>query len=358
MILSDEILNIEMLLSNEEINTDSSLLYGNTGMALVYYLVAKHTRNKTFKEQGLTLLNNMTEDIETMQEVTYGKGLAGIGWCIEWLVQQGLLADTNTDEILSEADDVLYMSALYDSTQPISLLDGSTGLMAYFSKRFGSRNKDRNHVKNLFHQECLRLIISDISDQITADDNIFTIEPVNSNTLIDLGNMLYYLSMENKVNILTVENLIYKTVAFITTFLDRLCETRMLLPNPADGNYYINVLYLAASFEAASSNIKHEYWRHNAISYLESLQCLFEAREDLLSAADPFRKLTVYSLVYLAIPKNPVYKVIIRRLLDKCLENQLPFQIANGRGQVVLSMLCLASPNLIDNWFELFAIQY
>lgn len=358
MISSAEILHIETLLFNEAVNTDCSLLYGNTGMALVYYLAAKHTGNKAFEERGLTLLNHVAEEMETMQQVTYGKGLAGIGWCIEWLVQQALLADTNTDEILSDADDILYKFALYDAPATISLLDGSIGFMAYFRKRFTSRNKNRNYVKNLFHQECLRLMIDDIADRITANDGTLNIAVVNSNMLIDLGNMLYYVSMENKVNIVTAENLIYKTVAFITPFLNRICEPRTPLPVPADENYYINVLYLAASYEAASRNIKHEYWRRHAIQCIASLQSLFDAREDLLAAAAPFRKLAVYSLIYLAIPQNPVYEDIVQSLLARCLENELPFQIANGRGQVVLSMLCLASPKLTDNWFELFAMQY
>ncbi|SKA31065.1 hypothetical protein SAMN04488128_103403 [Chitinophaga eiseniae] len=323
------------------------LLQGHTGMAIVHYLIGRHIDNHRFSESGLALLNEVSDVISSVEDLSYAHGLAGIGWGIEWLVQQGLLADTDTDEVLSDVDDLLYKSTLFGKRSSISLHHGTTGLLAYFHKRYTSRNPGSSHIKNLYHHECISLLIDDIATQQTGQRYPFS----EGLFLAELGGMMAHLSAVSKINIVTTENILYDAVAATDHFLQQLCDARELPAVPGDGDYYLRALFLAACYEIAGRNTGHATWQLHASVYMETLLQRLETQPAMHSSTDPFRQLAVYSLVSLVLPSCANLAV---RQQDICLQTQPPHCLAGGSGLIAISRLAAAAPELTGNWADIF----
>jgi len=70
-----------------------------------------------------------------VSDLSFESGLTGIGWAIEWAVQHKLLLDTNTDEVLSDIDDALYIKIMYSKEDDMSFRTGILGKLKYFALR-------------------------------------------------------------------------------------------------------------------------------------------------------------------------------------------------------------------------------
>lgn len=334
------------------------LLNGLSGIAIIYYLLAKQTGDKVFGERGLELLSEISEDSQSLNNTEFGNGLAGIGWSIEWLVQNEFINDINTDEILDGIDNELYKAVSYSKEDNISLYNGILGKIKYFLRRTLSCNPGTHRFKRIGHKECLLYLTDDLAERISIE-NILPVDHKQSSNdreqmanvnLIDLGIVLTSISsIDIDVNRKVVEQILYDSVKYSELLLSQ----HISFKNNCRDNYY-DLLYLAISYLIAGKKHKHNYWQSQASNYITSLTSIYED-DCVLTTKQLFKKLSIYSLLY-THDQNVKNRIIVETLLEKISSLNISSSLFNGKGTIVLSELCLINPDLIKDWHEIFFI--
>ncbi|MBQ8529673.1 MAG: glycosyltransferase [Parabacteroides sp.] len=102
-----KITNFQQALSRLILNAcfipNIGLFHGRMGCVLFLAVYARHTQNEMYENFASELLDTIYEDLNKELHFNLEDGLCGIGWGIEYLVQQGLMQG-DTDEILWEVD--------------------------------------------------------------------------------------------------------------------------------------------------------------------------------------------------------------------------------------------------------------
>lgn len=121
---------------NASFISDLGLFHGKMGCVLFFAQYARYTHDEHYEEFANELLDEICEDITKDIPIGLEYGLCGIGWGIEYLVQNGFL-EGDTDEILEDFDnrimeyDVLRMSDL-------SFRQGLAGIAFYVIARLSA----------------------------------------------------------------------------------------------------------------------------------------------------------------------------------------------------------------------------
>ncbi|QEM11386.1 lanthionine synthetase LanC family protein [Mucilaginibacter rubeus] len=197
--------NFKTYLSGFEQNcaNDYSLYNGKTGLAMLYYMLHAASGDQVSLTKGKQLLDELSENIQNIKEFNFQNGLSGIGWAIEWLVQNKFI-DANTDEILEDMDDELYRSVVYAKSGDASLAHGVIGKALYFYRRLCARNSSSSRYRYICIQECLVLLIDEIDELLFSDNAIL----YNGDTLLNdlqkmhqVGQALLLVSSINRLKI-------------------------------------------------------------------------------------------------------------------------------------------------------------
>ncbi|MGM0407453.1 MAG: lanthionine synthetase LanC family protein [Bacteroidota bacterium] len=125
---------INTLLLNASFIDNLGLMHGKMGISICFFHLARQTGNQIYEDYAGELIDEIYEEITTNTPVDFENGLAGIGWGIEYLVQNGFI-EADTDEVLEEFDNRIFKELIYNTPQENGLLNGLTGLGAYFLKR-------------------------------------------------------------------------------------------------------------------------------------------------------------------------------------------------------------------------------
>ena len=172
---------------SDECAKNFGLHNGKTGLCICYFLLAKITGNKAYETNARILLDELSDNIGRVEELDFENGLAGIGWGIEWLVQNNFV-DANTDEVLEDLDDELYKSVVYAKAASLSLQNGTLGKAMFFYKRLMAQNHGTERYRSLCNQECLVLLTDEINETLlNAGTGLLSVAALQQNlTLIQL----------------------------------------------------------------------------------------------------------------------------------------------------------------------------
>jgi hypothetical protein len=129
------------LFINASFAESPGLMHGKMGICIFFYHFAQITETKTYEDFAGELLDNIFEEINSETPFDFEKGLAGIGWGIEYLVQSGFV-EGDTDEALAEIDQKLYQELTSNPPSAIGFLSGILGIGIYFLSRI--KNKHAN----------------------------------------------------------------------------------------------------------------------------------------------------------------------------------------------------------------------
>ena len=132
------------LLLHCDLLQEIGLAYGKSGVALYFYLKAKAENNQIYRTTADTLLDDVMEEFTLDTSIDFIKGITGIGWVVEFLIQQGfVLADR--DEVLEEID-VQVEKNINNCEHDIKLL---CSLLLYYQARLVKRQKNESIVLHL-----------------------------------------------------------------------------------------------------------------------------------------------------------------------------------------------------------------
>lgn len=119
------------LILNSSCMKNLGLFNGKMGVVLFFMHYARFSKNDYYHDFASILLDEIFEDISSVISIHFGDGLTGIGWGIEYLVQNELV-EGNTLEILEDIDLRLYEYNL-ERIVDKSLETGIVGIYSYLS---------------------------------------------------------------------------------------------------------------------------------------------------------------------------------------------------------------------------------
>lgn len=161
------------------------LFHGKMGIVIFFYHYSRYTSNPIYDEFAGELLDEVYEDINTDLSFDFENGLCGIGWGIEYLLQNKYLKG-DSNEVLEDIDRKIME---YDPRRITdrTFRSGFAGLSCYVRTRLNSpcRNPDILPFDALYLSEWenttdsekerqmnLEQILKDIIGTIPVDENI------------------------------------------------------------------------------------------------------------------------------------------------------------------------------------------
>jgi hypothetical protein len=133
---------VRHLMLNASFSSDTGLYHGKMGIALFFAHYGRYAGNTLYNDFAGELLDEIYEDIHTGTPVDFENGLCGIGWGIEYLLQNGFM-EGDSDDVLSEIDRKIMERDIRRITD-LSFRTGLGGISCYIRKRINSpcRNQD------------------------------------------------------------------------------------------------------------------------------------------------------------------------------------------------------------------------
>jgi lantibiotic modifying enzyme len=117
------------LIINASFMSDLGLYHGKMGIVLFFAHYTRYTENTLYQYYFYNLIDEIYEDIHSGVPVGFENGLCGIGWGIEYLVQNQFMTG-NTGEILEDIDrKIMEIDPL--RMQDISFRKGLAGVYYY-----------------------------------------------------------------------------------------------------------------------------------------------------------------------------------------------------------------------------------
>ena len=107
---------INVLLLNASFIDNLGLMHGKMGIAIYFFHLARETKNPVYEDYAGELIDEIYEEITINTPLDFENGLAGIGWGIEYLVQNGFL-EADTNEVLEEFDKRLIHEITYHTPE-------------------------------------------------------------------------------------------------------------------------------------------------------------------------------------------------------------------------------------------------
>lgn len=199
---------LSYLIINSAFLENTGLFHGKMGIVLFFFHYAHITQSKHYTDFASYLLDNIYEEIHVDLPINLENGLCGIGWGIEYLVQQGFM-DGDTDEILADIDSkVMEINPLYMSD--LSFRHGLAGIVFYVTARL---NAQRHHSKLPFNDMYLDLLRKAITHaKFSEEDEVPT----------DLKTSFYHVLKGDKINLSIPANLIHSHLIIENLFEDTL----------------------------------------------------------------------------------------------------------------------------------------
>jgi hypothetical protein len=258
------------------------LYRGRTGVCICHFLLSRLTGDQIYLEKAREILNTISDNIAATQELNFSDGLAGIGWGVEWLVQNNYV-ESNTDEVLEDIDNELYKSVVYAKSPDISLSNGTIGKIMYFYKRLLARNPNPSRYRNICHQECIVILTDELNDFMLNDNSgLLNKSPGRqlfhhqikaiAETLMLLPK-LYKL----KINFEVVQRLICTIIYFIEDF----CKEECYISNIEPGSF---TPYLIYSYHQAGLSLNDRAWTKSANRISEKMGAQFPIDSPIFNA--------------------------------------------------------------------------
>jgi len=146
-------------------NSNLDLFSGVAGNCIFFYELSRALNNDFYQTTADRLLDKLFESKSILNlNTSFGNGLAGIGWCLEYLLKQGF-CEGNRDEILEDIDNIIFRAIYESKKMPIDLSNGLLGYLIYIISRLEYSDHNDSFMLNA---ELLKILINKIDNRIAA----------------------------------------------------------------------------------------------------------------------------------------------------------------------------------------------
>lgn len=121
-------------------NKHGSLMYGNAGICIFLYHLSNVGCLNYIEEYADGLLSEMSQNKFVLPSPDFENGLAGTGWFIEYLIQNGF-SEGDADKILYDIDQGIFKFLNESGDMPLNLNNGLLGYLLFTMSRFTKKNR-------------------------------------------------------------------------------------------------------------------------------------------------------------------------------------------------------------------------
>ncbi|MET4082945.1 hypothetical protein ABIB40_002912 [Pedobacter sp. UYP30] len=235
--------------------TNYGLINGLMGETIFKFYLSRKNKDPELEKFAEQLLEQVAEQISFVDSFDYANGLAGIGFGIEWLSQNGYL-DENTDELLEEIDNELYKSVVYAKNKVQDLFYGTLGKAHYFHKRLQAKNPNQNRYKRICLIECLILLSDELSEYLLEENTGLLLKKMKNMSEDDLGIVSHVLILFEKLLVdRTNLECVKQTLCGIYKFVEKLNFKRQAK---------LSHLQLVYSFALVGRRLQDPIWQRKS----------------------------------------------------------------------------------------------
>lgn len=141
--------------------SDIGLLHGKIGIAIYFHHLARSSGNEIFSEFADELIDQVTESLSTETSFDFESGLTGIGWAVEYLIQNGFV-EADADDVLEEFDAKVNQVLIHEQKDMATTL----AIGHYLNARLKYRVEDEETPKVLDLKYQIILYIDELERQI------------------------------------------------------------------------------------------------------------------------------------------------------------------------------------------------
>ena len=198
--LTTEQLIINRLVHDSSLIDNTGLLNGKMGIAIFFFHLARKSGDKTYENYAGELIDGIYQKISSnIMPLDFENGLAGVGWGIEHLVQNNYL-EADTDEVLSDLDDKIFLSLANNGSNTIYLKNGLLGYGVYLLTRLGNKDLEKVSGRGFLLKRLMIDLINRLYKIIEEKEEIL-LEPVTFDVMWPLPLTLLFLSEIKRLNI-------------------------------------------------------------------------------------------------------------------------------------------------------------
>lgn len=183
-----------------------------------YSLLSLYLQSSSNSNLSHDLLERWANDIIKKNDYTFKNGIIGLGWLVDFLIQNGyMFGDAN--EILEDVDDNLYKFSIKISLEEPPNIDMLLELITFYQQRITNKKSTTQFYRSFTHFECLKLLLSRL--------NRFLLDsPVNSRTSpLKINTVLKYsFLMKSWLTESLVEEAFYTSIESLIPYLEDLSE--------------------------------------------------------------------------------------------------------------------------------------
>ena len=190
---------IDLILRHSADIDNIGLFNGKMGIAICLFHVYGKTHNALYKECAEALVDDVWEKVGTSPcPLDFENGLAGMGWGIEHLVQNGFLK-ADTDDVLSELDDKIFQHLINYREFSLGLQKGLLGFGFYLLSRLRGKGLTEATGRDFLLKRLMIDQINQLYDMIQKREDILK-EPVTFKIDWALPWLLVLLAEARKLN--------------------------------------------------------------------------------------------------------------------------------------------------------------
>lgn len=162
------------LILNAPYMTNLGLFHGKMGVIIFLYIYSRYTKLSYYEDFAGLLLDDLFLQLNTSLPACLEHGLAGIGWSLEYLIQNEYLLG-NTNEILYDLDLELMTKVNVKRLSDESIQEGIAGLIFYVLTRLSSPARDLDRTP--FDDEFISALILSMnkSDRVPISKEVLDI---------------------------------------------------------------------------------------------------------------------------------------------------------------------------------------
>lgn len=142
------------------------LFFGDMGICLSLYLINMKLKEKEIEQIADNLLDRTIQHITSMKDVSFKKGLSGIGWAIN-VLHMNKCIEGDIDNILYDVDALIYKSLTNQETaHDAEFSNGLIGILMYVVFRLKNKSHKKVGLQNKIIEATLRIIIDNLEMKI------------------------------------------------------------------------------------------------------------------------------------------------------------------------------------------------
>jgi hypothetical protein len=165
----------DVITANISYTNDVSLFNGKTGIALFLYHYSDYARSSFYKDFAGKMLEEVSDNINSVSSPGFLEGLTGVGWAIEYFARNGFI-EADTNEVLQELDESIFSAKLQRYVTEHDNQD-MFGYGLYYLSRHGNNKRDECSGLGILKKQALLFLTEECERMLRSNNAPYALHP-------------------------------------------------------------------------------------------------------------------------------------------------------------------------------------